>query len=351
MTTQGERLVFTPIESSNATEQHVKDIRANDGDGMPLYIPSLDYSEKDNTGFLPVKRGEIIMTLGRPGSGKTGFMLRWARARANALKRKTQEGNELAENSVVLYLTMEQLVEELRLFHVSAEEKISATRMANGKLKDEEWDVVNKSLRGMYTTPLWFAGKSMARRKDKIRITEQTTREVLDVIEKWQGDNIKTQIDCVFIDYLQRYRSTGAEWVQFYGDLTNALKDMASDFATRMIVGVQARREVDGRDLPIPREDDGQWTSAIEQQADGMLSVVRPSHYRAEGETWDKDGDCVIVKGHNQMLISVLKRKLGPANFKGWVSFEPEYNKLDTMEMKSFNPQKDIDDYRQVNHV
>jgi len=86
--TDGERLVFTPIESSNATEKHVKEIRANDGDGMPLYIPSLDYSDKDNKGFLPVKRGEIIMVMGRPGSGKTGFKLRWARARANYLRKK-----------------------------------------------------------------------------------------------------------------------------------------------------------------------------------------------------------------------------------------------------------------------
>lgn len=86
MTTNGERLVFTPIESSNATEAHIVNLRNNNGDGMPLYIPEMDYSPKDSKGFLPVKRGEIITILGRPGNGKTGFMLRWARMRANYIK-------------------------------------------------------------------------------------------------------------------------------------------------------------------------------------------------------------------------------------------------------------------------
>lgn len=341
--TDGERLVFTPVEASNATEEYIKDLRANKGDGMPMYIKSLDYSPKDGKGFLPVKRGELITVLGRPGNGKSGFMLYWARARARALLAEARAGNAIADNSVVLYISMEQMVEELRLFHVAAEGSISATKMANGVLPDDQWDSVVFSLRDMYSIPLWFAGKSMARRKDKIKITEQATREILQTIEQWQGDHIKTQIDCVFVDYLQRYRSTGADWTQFYGDMTNALKDMAVDFATRMIVGVQAKREVDLRSPQIPRADDGQWTSAIEQQSDGMISVTRPSYYVKPGQTWDPEGMNVIVKDDKPLLITVLKRKLGPSNFSKIVSFEPEYNKLDEMEIKNFNPNYDED--------
>src|SRR5688572_25010268 len=129
------RLVFTPIEASNATEKYVDEIQANDGDGMPLYIPKMEYNSKDKKGFLPVKRGELITVLGRPGNGKTGFMFRWARKRADWLRVK--ESNE-----VVLYWTMEQLIEELRLFHVAAEDGISASDMASGKLED--WGGVKK---------------------------------------------------------------------------------------------------------------------------------------------------------------------------------------------------------------
>lgn len=333
--TDYSRLIFTPLEASNATEKYIEELKANDGDGMPIYIPRMEYSPKDRKGFLPVKRGEIITVLGRPGNGKTGFMLRWARERARQLKKLSAEGKK---TGVVLYWTMEQLIEELRLFHVAAEEKISATDMANAKMNEDQWDRIGKSLIGLHTTPLWFAGKSLRRRKDKIKLTEEALYSALESIETWQGDDVKTEIDSVFIDYLQRFRSSGADWTQFYGDLVNGLKDMAGDYATRFVVGVQARREVDTRQVPIPAMDDGQWTSAIEQQSDGMLSVTRPSHYKQEGESFDG----VAVQGHTQMIVSCLKRKLGPENFKQWVSFAPEYNRLDEAEMKHFDPNKDI---------
>lgn len=322
--TDYSKLVFTPIEASNASEDYIKEIRANDGDGMPLYIPGMEYNKVKNTGFLPVKRGELITVLGRPGSGKTGFMFHWARQRARDLMRQ-------GSKKVVLYWTMEQLVEELRLFNVAAEEGISASKMATGKMDDGEWGKAIKSLRGLHTTPLWFAGKSLRRRKDKIRLNEDALRGTLESIEKWQDNEIKQEVDSVFVDYLQRFRSEGRDWVQFYGDLTNGLKDMAGDFATRMIVGVQARREVDAKSVEIPDMEDGQWSSSIEQQSDGMLAVVRPSRYRKDGE----DFDGMIVKGKRQMLISTLKRKLGPDGDNHWVNFEPEYNKLDDADVET----------------
>jgi replicative DNA helicase len=317
-------LVFTPLEASNAAEEYIENIKANDGDVMPLYIPKLEYNEENNKGFLPVKRGELITVLGRPGSGKTGFMFHWARRRAQDLKIQNSD-------KVVLYWSMEQLIEELRLFNVAGEDHISASKMAMGKMADTEWDRAVKSLRGLHTTPLWFAGKSLKRRKQKIQLDENSLRGTLASIEKWQGETIKQEIDSVFIDYLQRFRSNGRDWVQFYGDLTNGLKDMAGDFATRFVVGVQARREVDAKAIQIPGMEDGQWTSSIEQQSDGMLSVVRPSRYRKDGE----DFDGTIVKGYRQMVIKVLKRKLGPEGQATWVNFEPEYNKLDDMDVET----------------
>jgi len=327
------RLVFTPTEASKATEAHVNELEKNDGDGMPLYLPKMEYDPAKKTGFLPVKKGELITVMGRPGNGKTGFMFRWARQRANDLQKRAKAGDELAANSVVLYWTMEQMIEELRLFHVAAEDGISATDMANGKLEKEQWDAVRKSLRGLQVNPLWLAGKSFSRRKDKMKLDEGTLRDALGSIETWQGDRVKVQVDSVFVDYLQRFRPTG-DWVQFYGDLVNGHKELAGDFATRVVLGVQAKREVDARNVPTPRMDDGQWTSSIEHQADGMISVVRPSHYLPEGAFWDKEDAAIKVVGHQQMLVTVQKRKLGPENFDGWVNFAPEYNKMDMFELK-----------------
>jgi replicative DNA helicase len=350
MTDNNSLLVFTPLEASNATEKYVQWKQENNGGGMPLYIQKMEYSAKDKKGFLPVMQGEIITVLGRPGSGKTGFMLRWARERAKDLQKQAMLGNKEAANSVVLYVTLEQMVEELRLFHASAENEISATDIISGQA-NEKMETVKKTLRDLHTTPLWFIGKSRERRKNKTPINEKTLHEAFTSIEQWQGDDAVQTLDSIFIDYLQRFRPGQKDWVQFYGDTVNGLKDMAGDFSTRVILGVQAKREVDQRNVKIPDQDDGQWTSGIEQQSDGMLSVCRPSHYVSEGCEFDDGVEKVTIKGHDDMVIKCCKRKMGPENFHQWVKFRPEFNKLVETELRSYNVKFDVDDYREVENV
>jgi len=322
------RLVFTSVESTIAAKEYIDWRRENEGGGMPLYIKSLDFNGRD--GFFPVLPGELISVLGRPGNGKTGLMFRWARMRAKDLQKQAALGNKTADNSVVLYVTMEQTVEELRLFHVAAEDRLSVTRMASGQMQEEDWQKTHDSLNRLSPVPLWFIGKSRKRRRDKIELNEQNIRAALESVERWQDDNLTMQIDSIYIDYLQRFRSTGTDLVAFYGNITNTIKEWAGDFSTRAIVGVQAKREVDQRQEPIPLMDDGQWTSTIEQFSDGVLSVMRPAHYRKVGEDF-----MGISVAREDMLVSVLKRKVGPDNFSKWVKFEPEYNKLDEAELKN----------------
>jgi replicative DNA helicase len=236
----------------------------------------------------------------------------------------------------VVYVSLEQSVEELRLFHVAAEDKISISNVASGDMKEEDWKKARDGLRKLHPVPLWFLGKSMERRKDKIEMTPESVYAALQEAEKWQGDNLIQSIDSVFIDYLQKFRPRDATGLnEYYGRVTGFIKDtIALGLMTRVVLGVQAKREVDQRNIPIPMMDDGQWSSTIEQFSDGVISVVRPSHYKAEGEEFGG----VVVSGKKQMLLSVLKRKLGPADFNGWIDFEPEYNKLDELELKRFNP-------------
>jgi len=297
---------------------------------MPLYIPSLEFKTEKNDGFIPVLPSELISVIARPGHGKTGFMFRWARERAMDLYRQGVAGNETAAKSVVVYVTLEQKVEELRLFHVAAEKSISMSDVASGMMKD--WSGVTNGLRQLYTTPLWFIGRSMKRRKHKTQLNEENIYNALQEIEKWQDENQTQVIDSVFVDYLQKFRSpSGDGFVEYYSGLMNTLGNWAGDYMTRVVLGVQAKREVDRRDVPIPLMDDGQWTSTIEQFSDGVLSLVRPCLYPKQ------DFDGVTVSGKEQLLISCLKRKLGPANFKGWVKFDPRYNKFNDAEVKSYN--------------
>ena len=321
-------LVFTPVEASTAGENYVDFRQKNEGGGMPLYINNLEYNAKKDDGFMPVMPGELISVIARPGHFKTGFKLRWARERAKHLRQQAALGNETAAKSVVVYITLEQKVEELRLFQVAAENKISMSEIASGKIAD--WSTVTNGLRQLYNSPLWFIGRSMDRRRQKAQMTDATVYAALEEIERWQDDNQTQIIDSVFIDYLQKFRPTG-DFVEYYSGLMNTLANWSGDFMTRMVVGVQAKREVDRRDIPIPMMDDGQWSSTIEQFSDGVLSLVRPCLYPK------KEFDGVAVVGSQQLLVSCLKRKLGPANFKGWVHVDPKYNTLSEAEIQNYN--------------
>lgn len=326
-------LVFTPLEASNAGESYIEWRKSNEGGGMPLYIPSLEFDPEKDNGFMPVMPGELISVIARPGHWKTGFKLRWARERAKYLKQQAAAGNETAAKSVVVYITLEQKVEELRLFQVAAENKISMSEVASGRITD--YSPVTNGLRQLYDMPLWFVGRSMDRRKHKAQMDEKTVYTALDEIEKWQDDNQTQIIDSVFIDYLQKFRPTG-NFVEYYSGMMNTLANWSGDFMTRMVVGVQAKREVDQRSTQIPLMDDGQWSSTIEQFSDGVISLVRPCLYPA------KEFDGVAVSGNKQLLVSCLKRKLGPANFNGWVEIDPKYNSLNEAEIKNYNFRKSI---------
>ena len=326
-------LVFTPLEASNAGESYIEWRKQNEGGGMPLYIPSLEFDPAKDNGFLPVMPGELISVIARPGHWKTGFNLRWARKRAQYLKEQADAGNETAAKSVVVYVTLEQKVEELRMFQVAAENKISMSEVASGRITD--YTPITNGLRQLYDIPLWFIGRSMDRRKYKAQMDDKTVYAALDEVEKWQDDTQTQIIDSVFIDYLQKFRPTG-NFVEYYSGLMNTLANWSGDFMTRMVVGVQAKREVDQRAVQIPLMDDGQWSSTIEQFSDGVLSLVRPCLYPK------KEFDGMTIEGHNQLLVSCLKRKMGPANFNGWVNVEPKYNSLNEVEIKNYNFRKSI---------
>lgn len=317
-------IIYTPAEITTVGMKYLEERRTNKAMGIPIGLNSID------TDFLPLLPGELVTILGRPGNGKTGFMMRWARERAAWLMKQN------IVNRLVVYATWEQSIEELHAFDVAADTEIGVTEMARGNIDDGQWERMMASSMRRIEKPLWYIGHSMERRKKRPTISVTTLTEALDAVEKW-GDE-KYEIDMVFIDYLQRipFERQPESKVIGLDDILNRLKDGALTFGCPFVVGVQARREVDAREVPVPMMDDGQWTSAIEQVSDKSLSVMRPRKYKQEGEFIGKKNP-TIVEGENQMLVSLLKQKLGVANKTYWVYFNPIYNRLDELEMRNID--------------
>lgn len=325
-----EYLIHSPTEVFTNGQRYLERRRDGSAYGVPLCLDSLDkpYPERpiDET-FLPVWPGELIAVIGRPGNGKTGLMMWWARTWAKELQRRGEM------NRCVLYITYEQTIEELNAFNLAAETGISITKLATGQANEQEWGSVKASGAKRAELPLWFGGHSFERRNGQKRppMTTDTIAEMVQAVQNWDSAE-RREVDMVFVDYLQRIPFSGRPESKVVGhtEQLDSLKDTAIQLGTRVVVGIQAKREVDGKALPIPSQEDGQWTSNVEQSSDGILTVCRPRKYRQEGEEFGSQ----TVHGDTQMVITVAKRKLGPDNFARWVKFDPRYNRLDNLEMK-----------------
>lgn len=311
------KVLFTPEDVGVLGSQYLQQRRDNKGLGITIGLKSLDEV------FYPLMMTEIMFILARPGGGKTSFMMRWARARAQFLR------SQNITDRVVMYVTLEQSIEELNAFNVAADERISITNMARGEITDDEWTRCLKSGINRRFAPLWNIGYSAMRDGKQPRLTVEAISEALELVKT----KYSKTLDIVFVDYLQRLPINPRSESKTVGTSENvdALKDIALNVAKcPLVVGVQARREVDQASPPIPQMDDGQWTSNIEQTGDRVISLVRPINYVQIGEEFGT----TRVQGPNEMIVTILKQKLGQANIARRVYFDPEYNKLDELETR-----------------
>jgi replicative DNA helicase len=320
MSQQAANLVFSPLDVAGLGHDYLRWKQDHKEFGVPFFAKSL------RERVYPLFPGEVMSIIARPGHAKTSVMMFWARQRAKWL---FENGHT---NRVVVYATWEQSIEELHSFYIAAEQQLSITRMAKGDLTDEDWKKVQQATSDRIHEPLWFIGHSMVRRSGRKPITVETLAQA---VERIRGEGM--EVDLLLADYLQRIApATSMENpVIAYSGIMDGLKNLALGFGIPVAVGVQASRDVDNLKPPIPEQQHAQWTSNIEQSSDRIMSLVRPRRYVKEGEKFGS----IKVEGHNQLLVNILKQKLGEANFAKWLSFNPIYNRLDEAEL--INPVPD----------
>lgn len=329
MTNDPLDIIFSPAQVARVGTANIEYRVRNKNEGVPFYVPKVD------TDFLPMLPGEMLTIIARPGHLKTATMMRWARQRATFL-----QTNGIL-NRVVVYLTYEQHTEELHSFFVAAECGISVDLMARGQLDEAQLEMVRDYGVRRAAVPLWFMGHSQERRKKRPRIDLESVSASLRRIENWEQDGQRDlKIDMLFVDYLQRIPFVGNQESKIIGtdDNLNRLKDIGLAFSCPLVVGVQARREVDKYNPQIPEMGDGAWCSGIEQISDKIFACVRPIKYvKKLGDMFGK----TIVDNENQMLLVCWKQKMGDAPKFWWLTFDPQYNRLNEAEERNYNIQLD----------
>lgn len=292
-------------------------------EGCEIFLTELSEKQKGNNnitdGFSPSIKGlsylipkycggELIIIAGRPGMGKTSFII-------NEAFNKAKEGNRFLVFS--LEMTAKQLIER----GIQKESRISRYDMEK-KLTPSEWSMLDKTAATLNDVGVYIddtPNVSFAHIKTKTKIFKKNY-----------------DIDAVIIDYIQLMSTNKMlPREQQVAELTRQLKGLAKELGIPIFALCQLNRNSESRtgEGKKPQLGDLRESGAIEQDADMVIFPYRLDYYF-------KDDPELIGKG----VIIVAKNRNGAVG-ECCVNVELEYHTWSDEAISNFPPinlQKDI---------
>lgn len=309
-------LVNTPAELASQFSAWYDNLQAHPG--VPWGIPALDKA------IIPMRPGDLVGLVARPGHGKSSMLAYLARAEA---KRIIERGAQ--DTEVVVYVTWESSAEELETFFLS-DGTFSATDIAWGRVAPG--DLKHKLLKRA-ALPIWTIGHSIARAGKPM--PRMTIPAVLGAIESMQADYGVKPVLLLF-DYLQLIPVEGAaSRMDQVLEAPPRIKELALRVGAPAVCGVQASREVDSLKVKIPQPQHCQWGSSIEQAADKLFGLWRPwKTEEHDSPPIEINGKSVVIT-ENLLIMQMTKQRMDNGRESFALFFAPQYLKLAQMEVVS----------------
>jgi replicative DNA helicase len=235
------------------------------------------------TGFVDLDRilsglqgSDLIIVAGRPGMGKTAFLLNIAKYAGMSLKKHVAVFS--------LEMSNEQLVQRL----ISQDTGIDSQRLRTGKLDENEWPIFTEAIERMNRTRLFL--------DDTPALTP------LQLRTKCRRLHLEYNLDLIIVDYLQ-LMSGGTKIenrVQEVSYISRNLKVLARELNVPVLAAAQLSRAIEHRSDKDPLLSDLRESGSLEQDADIVIFIHRP-------EMFEKD-----PAKQNIAEIKVAKHRNGP---------------------------------------
>lgn len=234
------------------------------------------------TGFSRLDRhlgglhpSDLVVVAARPGMGKTAFLLSAAK---NAAHQGKRVGIVSAEMAAL------QLGDRL----VSAHSGIAASKLRSGRLTDDDFSGLTDAMSELRDLP--------------IRVVDPDVCRPADIVKQahvWAAKGL----DCLWVDYLTRLSPDAAKDSRSreVGEMAFAFKTLAKRLNIPVVVLAQLSRKCEERQNKRPLLSDLRDSGEIEQEADEVLFLYRPSVY--ENGVNPEAAEVIIAKNRH-----------GPAN-------------------------------------
>jgi replicative DNA helicase len=260
------------------------------------------------TGFIDLDRmltglqpSDLLIVAGRPGQGKTGFLLSIAKNAALTHKKHVAIFS--------LEMSNEQVVQRL----IAQETGIDSQRLRNGKLQENEWPLFTHAIEVFSDTHIYL--------DDTPAITP------LQLRTKCRRLHMEFGIDLVIIDYLQLMGgdTRNDNRVQEVSHISRSLKVLARELNVPVLTAAQLSRAVEQRTDKRPVLSDLRESGSLEQDADIVMFIYRPDQY-------EKDSD-----KQNIAQIIIAKHRNGPVGDVELI-FRSALAKFENAATKVFRP-------------
>lgn len=240
--------------------------------GVPTGLRDLDHL------LGGLQKSDLLIVAGRPGSGKTGFMLSVALNAALRFKKH------------VAVFSLEMSNEQLAMRMVAQQTGIDMQRLRTGKLKDNEW--------ALFTEAYDVLSKAHIFLDDTASITP------MQLQTKCRRLHLEHHLDLVIVDYLQLMSSDRRteNRVQEVSGISRNMKILARELNVPVLAAAQLSRAVEQRSGGIPVLSDLRESGSLEQDADIVMFIHRPD---AMDESSDR---------RNVAQIIVAKHRNGPTS-------------------------------------
>ena len=269
------------------------------------YVTGVESGFKDldslTAGF---QNGDFVVIAGRPGMGKTSFALNVAQHVATKMK------------VPVAVFSLEMTKEQLMLRMLCSEARVKAHNVRTGFVGKNEWGKLTLAAGTLHDAPIY--------------IDDSSDLTVLEMRAKARRLKAETDLGLIVVDYLQLIRGhrRAESRQQEITHISSSLKSLAKELGIPVVALSQLSRAVEQREKKDKRPilSDLRESGAIEQDADVVLFIYRPSVYRHRSDAGPMDEGTAEDKRRAEVIVG--KQRNGPTGIIELLFFE-EYTRFE----------------------
>lgn len=224
---------------------------------------------------------DLLIIAGRPGQGKTSFLLSAAKNAAQIHKKHVAIFS--------MEMSNEQLVQRL----IAQETGIDSQRLRMGKLEEDEWPLFAQAIEVLGDTKMFL--------DDTPAITPTQMRA------KCRRLHLEHRLDLIVVDYLQLMAGDQRtnNRVQEVSYISRNLKVLARELNVPVLAAAQLSRAVEQRADKRPVLSDLRESGSLEQDADIVMFIYRHDQY--DPDTVKKNVAEIIVAKHRNGPVGSIE--------------------------------------------